>query len=140
MRTLTILYDADCGLCRRIKDWLQTQTKYIDLDFVAAGSEAARMRYPQLDVPVGLARVSRLGDQIQFAGTGAAGAPLRRESFQPAIQIRISISYREALKFAKETFAQKSADRGAWRSGRQGRADQVVDSGDRAGDVRRPRV
>jgi predicted DCC family thiol-disulfide oxidoreductase YuxK len=49
MKTLTILYDANCRLCCRIKAWLQNQSKYVDLDFVAAGSSEARERYPQLD-------------------------------------------------------------------------------------------
>jgi hypothetical protein len=48
MRTLTVLFDANCNLCRRIRNWLQAQTKYVDLDFVAAGSAEAVARYPLL--------------------------------------------------------------------------------------------
>jgi predicted DCC family thiol-disulfide oxidoreductase YuxK len=49
MRTLTVLYDANCILCCRIRAWLEAQAKYIDLDFVAAGSADAAARYPMLD-------------------------------------------------------------------------------------------
>ena len=49
MRALTILYDARCDLCCRIKVWLNQQPKYVDLAFLPAGSEEARYRFPQLD-------------------------------------------------------------------------------------------
>lgn len=49
MRTLIVLYDQRCDLCRRIQAWLISQPKYVDLAFVAAGSAEARRRLPQLD-------------------------------------------------------------------------------------------
>ncbi|MBK7643357.1 MAG: DUF393 domain-containing protein [Planctomycetes bacterium] len=39
---LTVLYDAQCGLCRRARRWLEAQPAYVPLEFVAAGSPAAR--------------------------------------------------------------------------------------------------
>jgi predicted DCC family thiol-disulfide oxidoreductase YuxK len=66
MKTLTILYDADCVICRRIKDWLQTQSKYVELDFIAAGSEAARMRYPQLDHAATLKELTVVSDEGDY--------------------------------------------------------------------------
>ena len=63
MKTLTILYDMNCHLCRRIKEWLQAQTKYVDLDFIAAGSEGARNRYPRLDHAATLKELTVVSDE-----------------------------------------------------------------------------
>jgi predicted DCC family thiol-disulfide oxidoreductase YuxK len=49
MQTLTVLYDARCNLCSHIRSWLETQPAYVTLDFVPAGSDEARRRFPQLD-------------------------------------------------------------------------------------------
>jgi predicted DCC family thiol-disulfide oxidoreductase YuxK len=49
VRTLTVLYDARCELCCRVRSWLQSQPKYVDLKFTAAASEEAYLRFPQLD-------------------------------------------------------------------------------------------
>jgi predicted DCC family thiol-disulfide oxidoreductase YuxK len=46
---LTVLYDEECALCRRCRHWLEHQPTYVPLDFLAAGSAAARERYG--DVP-----------------------------------------------------------------------------------------
>lgn len=42
---LTVLYDEQCALCRRARDWLLTQPMRIDMELLAAGSPAARDRY-----------------------------------------------------------------------------------------------
>ena len=49
MLTLTVLYDVNCGLCRRAHEWLAEQTKHVELIFVPCASEEARKRFPQLD-------------------------------------------------------------------------------------------
>lgn len=49
MIALTVLYDQECGLCRRAHDWLAQQAKLIDMTFIPCSSEAARRRYPELD-------------------------------------------------------------------------------------------
>jgi predicted DCC family thiol-disulfide oxidoreductase YuxK len=49
IKTMTILYDADCRICRRARDWLSTRETLVPLEFVAAASPAARRRFPQLD-------------------------------------------------------------------------------------------
>lgn len=49
MNSLTVLYDARCNLCARFKAWLAAQPSYLELEFVAAGSEEARRRFPALD-------------------------------------------------------------------------------------------
>ncbi len=62
MQTLTVLYDANCNLCRRIKEWLQGQAKYIDLDFMAAGSADAAAQYPLLDHSATLKELTVISD------------------------------------------------------------------------------
>jgi len=58
---LTILYDPDCGLCTRAKEWLRRQAPLAALEFLATGSAEARRRFPQL--PAGeLAVVANTGD------------------------------------------------------------------------------
>lgn len=69
MRRLVVLYDADCGLCRRFKEWLAAQRPAanghggrIHLAFVAAGSADARWRYPALDHAATLREVTVVAD------------------------------------------------------------------------------
>jgi predicted DCC family thiol-disulfide oxidoreductase YuxK len=49
MSYLTVLYDPECGLCKRAHDWLAEQSKLVELNFVACASDEARKRYPQLN-------------------------------------------------------------------------------------------
>lgn len=46
--SITIVYDAACGLCTRMKDWIRQQAPLVGLRFVASGSSEARRRFPQL--------------------------------------------------------------------------------------------
>jgi predicted DCC family thiol-disulfide oxidoreductase YuxK len=69
MRELTVLYDAQCGLCRRFKDWLAAQRPASDGEggvvqrrFVAAGSAEARALYPTLDHAATLREVTVVAD------------------------------------------------------------------------------
>jgi len=62
MRELTVLYDANCGLCKRAQAWLMTKPKYVELIFVPATSEEARWRYPQLDHDLTLNDLTVIGD------------------------------------------------------------------------------
>ena len=48
MRSLTVLYDARCGLCSTVRRWLEKQTQIVPLEMLAAGSQAARDRFPTL--------------------------------------------------------------------------------------------
>ena len=49
MLSLTVLYDPECGLCRRAHEWLAEQSKLVELNFVPCASDEARKRYPQLN-------------------------------------------------------------------------------------------
>jgi predicted DCC family thiol-disulfide oxidoreductase YuxK len=46
---LTVLYDAECALCRWVRSWLESRTLLVPLDFVPVGSAEARRRFPGLD-------------------------------------------------------------------------------------------
>ena len=48
MRSLTVLYDARCGMCSAAGRWLGKQRQLVPLEMLAAGSEAARRRFPTL--------------------------------------------------------------------------------------------
>ncbi len=43
-----VLYDSRCGLCSRLRSWMQLQRAYIPIEFVAAGSPHARRLFPEL--------------------------------------------------------------------------------------------
>jgi predicted DCC family thiol-disulfide oxidoreductase YuxK len=61
MNRLYVLYDAHCGLCTEVRDWLQGQTAYVDLQVLASNSEEAHSKFPGL--PAGeLAVVSDSGE------------------------------------------------------------------------------
>ncbi|NEA36478.1 DCC1-like thiol-disulfide oxidoreductase family protein [Streptomyces sp. SID13031] len=65
MQELVVLYDAQCGLCRRFKEWLAGQRlapNMVRLGFVAAGSTEARQRYPGLDHAATLREVTVVAD------------------------------------------------------------------------------
>ena len=49
MRQLTVLYDPECGLCRRAVAWLLGQPKLVELAFVPVASAEAREQYPDLN-------------------------------------------------------------------------------------------
>ena len=49
MLSLTVLYDPDCGLCRRAHEWVAEQPKLIALNFVPCASDEARKQFPLLD-------------------------------------------------------------------------------------------
>ena len=62
MRRLTVLYDAECALCRRARGWLARQSQYIPLLFVPAGQEEARHLFPGLDHEATLAELTVIAD------------------------------------------------------------------------------
>jgi predicted DCC family thiol-disulfide oxidoreductase YuxK len=59
--SLTVLYDATCGLCTLAEDWLRKQSPLIRLKFLAAGSTEARRAFPQIP-PGELAVVANTGE------------------------------------------------------------------------------
>jgi len=59
--SITVLYDATCGLCTFAKDWIRKQSPLVGLTFLAAGSIEARRAFPQLS-PRELAVVADTGE------------------------------------------------------------------------------
>ncbi|MEW2130392.1 DCC1-like thiol-disulfide oxidoreductase family protein [Streptomyces sp. NPDC005435] len=62
---LTVLYDAECALCRHVRDWLAGQPKLVPVRLVAAASAEARERFPGLDPADTLEQVTVVGDAGQ---------------------------------------------------------------------------
>ena len=59
---LTVLYDARCGLCAFVREWLGRQRQLVPLEFVAAGSGEAQQRFPSLDHRATLEEITVVGD------------------------------------------------------------------------------
>jgi predicted DCC family thiol-disulfide oxidoreductase YuxK len=49
MHTLTLFYDARCGLCSSVRRWLSGQPAYVRLEFIPYDSPQARQRCPMID-------------------------------------------------------------------------------------------
>ena len=64
MNRLYVLYDENCELCRRLKDWLLGQRAWIDLRLVPSISGTARALFP------GLERVASLKDLAVVSDAG----------------------------------------------------------------------
>lgn len=63
MRELTVLYDPQCGLCRRAQAWMMSKPKFLELVFVPASSDEARSRYPQLNHSLTLTDLTVISDR-----------------------------------------------------------------------------
>ncbi len=72
VRGLTVLYDDECSLCRFLREWLARQRQLVPLEFVAAGSEEARRRFPSLDHRATLDEITVVGDAGQVYRSSAA--------------------------------------------------------------------
>ncbi len=59
---LTVLYDADCRLCTRFREWLADQAVLVPLDLVPARSSEAMRRFPALDHRRTMEEVTVVGD------------------------------------------------------------------------------
>ncbi len=62
MKSLYVLYDEKCELCKRLKDWLLCQRSWIALGLIPAGSARARAKFPGLDQIVGAADLAVVSD------------------------------------------------------------------------------
>lgn len=49
MTTLTLFYDARCGLCSSVRRWLSAQPAFVRLEFIPYDSPQARQRCPMID-------------------------------------------------------------------------------------------
>lgn len=72
MNGLTVLYDAGCPICRAARRWLESRAQLVPLEFVPAGSAAARARFPSLDHDATLADITVVADTGEvYVGDGA---------------------------------------------------------------------
>ena len=62
MRSLTVLYDPTCKLCRKAAAWLHDQETYVTLNLVPAGSPAARAAFPTIDHEATRNQLTVVGD------------------------------------------------------------------------------
>lgn len=62
MRTLTVLYDDGCELCRRVRGWMLAREAAVPLELVAAGSPEALARFGRIPAGDELWVVSDEGD------------------------------------------------------------------------------
>jgi predicted DCC family thiol-disulfide oxidoreductase YuxK len=51
MNRLYVLYDANCGLCSSVREWVQEQPHLVAMEFVAANSPQASVLFPSLSRP-----------------------------------------------------------------------------------------
>jgi predicted DCC family thiol-disulfide oxidoreductase YuxK len=50
MKQLYVLFDGECALCRRCREWLTRQPAFIHLRFIPLQSPAAAQKFPGLDL------------------------------------------------------------------------------------------
>ncbi|SER36948.1 Protein of unknown function, DUF393 [Streptomyces sp. yr375] len=72
VRRLTVLYDAQCALCRFLRTRLARQPQLVPLEFVPAASAEARARFPGLDHRATLDEITVVGDAGQVYQAAAA--------------------------------------------------------------------
>ena len=72
MRELTVLFDAECALCVRARRFMASEPAYVPTVFLAAGSELARLRFPQLSARQTLSELTVVADgRLVFGGAKA---------------------------------------------------------------------
>lgn len=72
MNTITIFYDARCGLCSRFRRWMLEQASYVRLEFLPYDSEQARKRCPELQALRADQEIVVMGDDGSlWQGAGA---------------------------------------------------------------------
>ena len=49
MKTLYVLFDAECGLCRRCRRWLQCQPAFVEMKFLPLQSPEVGCRFPGIE-------------------------------------------------------------------------------------------
>lgn len=62
MKTLYVLYDERCAICKRLKEWLLVQRSWIGLSMVPAGSARAKAMFPALEQIAGASDLVVISD------------------------------------------------------------------------------
>jgi predicted DCC family thiol-disulfide oxidoreductase YuxK len=120
VKSITILYDAACGLCTFAKDWITRQSPLVGLEFLAAGSPEAQRAFPQIS-PGELAVVADTGEVwlgnhawivclwalrdycgVAFLLTSPALSRMSREAFIAVSRNRLALSSMLRLRNGRE--------------------------------------
>lgn len=118
--SITVLYDASCGLCMFAKDWIRKQSPLVRLEFLAAGSTEAQRAFPQI-APGELAVVADTGEvwlgnhawivclwalrdyrDLAFRLTSPALLLMSREAFIAVSRNRLALSSMLRLRNGRE--------------------------------------
>lgn len=140
MKSLTVLYDADCAFCQRVQRWLTGRVQLVPLEFVAAGSAAARAKFPNLDHAATLCDITVVSDYGEvFRGERAwlvclwALAAYRGLAVKTAASTN-KLALRAAMRVADQFRNYGEHHEGSWPGGAcevgKERADQGADHGD----------
>lgn len=63
MEKLYVLYDANCELCCRLKNWILVQRSWLGIAVMEQGSEKARRLFPDLDRIAGREDLAVISDE-----------------------------------------------------------------------------
>lgn len=125
---LTLLYDAECSLCRSFRGWLEGQPLLVPLELVPCGSESARLRFPTLDHE----RTSEEITIVSDAGaiwTGGAAWVMALWATRTHRPLAERLSTPAGLPLARAAaYAAAGIRRGLSASGGGGTIDRCVDS------------
>jgi predicted DCC family thiol-disulfide oxidoreductase YuxK len=118
--SITILYDAACGLCTFARDWIRKQSSLVGIEFVAAGSTQAQRAFPQIS-PGELTVVADTGEvglgnhawivclwalrdyrDLAFRLTSPALLLMSREAFVAVSRNRLALSSMLRLRNGRE--------------------------------------
>lgn len=134
---LTVLYDANCPLCRTARRWLESRAQVVPLQFLAAGSDAARQRFPDLDHDATLRDLTVVADTGEvYVGDGGWLACLwALDSYR---ELADRLAQPHLLPVARRVVAAAAAVRERTRAsdGRAGRAFPEADGRYRGSDER----
>ena len=72
MKTLTVFYDANCGMCCAVRKWMTSRPAYISLRFIALQDKKARDICPTLDEYHPEREIVAMGDRGEIYTGGKA--------------------------------------------------------------------
>lgn len=104
--SITVVYDAGCGICTFAKEWLQKQAALVKLDFLPAGSYRAHRAFPQLSSRE-LAVVADTGD----AWVGNSAWIICLWALRDYRDLAVRLSSPPLLRLAREAFMVVSKNR-----------------------------
>lgn len=111
MKTLTVLFDTRCALCRRCREWLGRQPAYLELEFLPSSSSEVERRFPELtrtDQPEELVVVSDEGGVYR----GPVAFIMCLYALKEYRELSLWLSRPALLPMARGMFHQLSRNRG----------------------------